>query len=89
LNELAKQVPEGIFLRSMKQQGNTVTLQGVTQSNARVSALMRNIDASPWMERPVLMEIKTGNLDKRRVSEFTMTFVLTRVATTDATGGKK
>ncbi|TXG87403.1 MAG: fimbrial protein [Rhodocyclaceae bacterium] len=89
LNELAKQVPEGIFLRSMKQQGNAVTLQGVTQSNARVSALMRNIDASPWMERPVLVEIKTANLDKRRVSEFTMTFVLTRAAATDAKGGKK
>jgi type IV pilus assembly protein PilN len=78
LNEMAKLVPEGVYLKSLKQEGRNVTVSGYTQSNARVSTLMRNLDASPWLERPVLGEIKAATTDKRRVSEFTLTVSLTR-----------
>ncbi|MCP5268025.1 MAG: PilN domain-containing protein [Zoogloeaceae bacterium] len=73
LNEMVKQVPEGVYLKSIKQNGRTITLNGYTQSNARVSALMRNLEASQWIEAPKLIEIKAVTVDKRRVSEFSMT----------------
>lgn len=81
LNELVKQTPEGVYLKSMKQEGRRITLSGYTQSNARVSTLMRNLEASPWLERPVLVEIKAVTLDKRRASEFSMTVTLVRAPT--------
>jgi type IV pilus assembly protein PilN len=61
LNEMVKQVPEGVYLKSLKQDGRKVSLNGYTQSNARV-----------------LVEIKTATVDKRRVSEFSMTVMLSR-----------
>lgn len=78
LNEMVKQTPEGIYLKSMKQEGRRITLSGYTQSNARVSTLMRNLEASPWLEKPILAEIKAVTLDKRRASEFSMTVTLVR-----------
>lgn len=84
LNEMVKQVPEGVYLRSLKQDGRKVSLSGYTQSNARVSTLMRNLEASPWLESPVLVEIKTATVDKRRVSEFSMTVMLSRAAAPSA-----
>jgi len=84
LNEIAKQVPEGIYLKSLKQEGRKVSLTGYTQSNARVSTLMRNLESSPWLESPVLVEIKAVTVEKRRVSEFSMSVVLTRIPVGDA-----
>jgi len=82
--ELARQVPEGIFLKSVKQTGRKVALNGYAQANARVSELMQKIDASPLFERPVLIEIKSATLDRRRLSEFQMTADITQqTATTD------
>ena len=78
LNEIVKQTPEGVYLKSLKQDGRRITLSGYTQSNARVSTLMRNLEASPWLEKPVLAEIKAVTLDKRRASEFSMTVTLVR-----------
>jgi type IV pilus assembly protein PilN len=78
MNEMVKQVPEGIYLKSLKQDGRKVRLEGYTQSNARVSTLMRNLEASPWLEKPQLIEIKAATLDKRRISEFSLTVILTR-----------
>jgi type IV pilus assembly protein PilN len=78
LNEMVKQLPEGVYLKSLKQDGRTVTLSGYTQSNARVSTLMRNLEASPWLEKPQLVEIKAATVDKRRVGEFSLTVMLTR-----------
>ena len=72
LNELAKQTPEGIYLRSVKQDGQKIDLGGYAQSNTRVSALMRNIEASPWLEKPQLIEIKSASLANRRVYEFSL-----------------
>jgi len=77
-NELARLVPAGIYLKSIKQTGNKVKLIGLTQSNARVSALMYNLDQSPLLERPQLIEIKAVNVDKRRMGEFNLDVFITR-----------
>lgn len=87
LGEMVKQMPEGVYLKSLKQDGVTISLAGYAQSNARVSALMRNIEASPWLEKPQLIEIKAVMLDKRRLNEFSMTAKLKRDAGSD--GGIK
>jgi type IV pilus assembly protein PilN len=71
-NELASGMPDGVYLKSLRQAGQRVTLVGYAQSNARVSHLMRNLDASPFLERPVLVEAKAATVDSRRVSEFTL-----------------
>ncbi len=57
-DEIAKIMPEGTYLISLKQQGKNLILEGRAQSNARVSALMRNIEASPWLANPQLQIIK-------------------------------
>jgi type IV pilus assembly protein PilN len=80
LDELVKQMPEGVFLKSVKQAGNRVQLVGYSQSNARVSTLMRNIESSKWLASPELIEVRSAPLDKRKVSEFTMFLSLKREA---------
>lgn len=77
-NELAKQVPAGIYLRSVKQTGGNVALAGYSQSSARVSTLMRNLDESPLLEAPRLIEVKAATVGKRRLSEFTLNISITR-----------
>jgi type IV pilus assembly protein PilN len=80
LDELVKQTPEGVFLKSVKQSGTRVQILGYAQSNARVSTLMRNIESSKWLASPELIEVKAAPLDKRKVSEFTMFLSLKREA---------
>lgn len=80
LSELVHQVPEGVYLKSLKQEGVNVNVTGYAQSNARVSALMRNIEGSSWMENPRLIETKAVVLNGRRVNEFGMDFTLSRAA---------
>jgi len=80
LSELVRQVPEGVYLKSLKQDGLNINITGYAQSNARVSALMRNIDGSPWMENPRLIETKAVVLNGRRVNEFGMDFTLSRAS---------
>lgn len=77
-NELARQVPAGVYLRSVKQSGLVVTLNGFAQSSARVSTLMRNLDESPLLEKPDLVEIKAATVDRRRLNEFTLRVSFTR-----------
>jgi len=72
LDELVRQMPEGVYLSKLVQRGSRVDVAGYAQSNARVSTLMRNIDSSQWLEKPVLIEVKAANVDKKRVSEFSM-----------------
>jgi type IV pilus assembly protein PilN len=72
LDQLVRQLPDGLYLRSVKQAGPKVTLVGYAQSNARVSTLMRNIENSPWLTAPELVEIKSVPLDKQKVNEFTL-----------------
>ena len=78
LDELVKQMPEGVYLKSVSQKGMRVNLTGYAQSNARVSSLMRNIEASPWLTAPELIEVRSAVVDKRRISEFNMFVSLKR-----------
>ena len=85
LDQLVRQLPEGIYLRSVKQADKKVTIVGYAQSNARVSTLMRNIEGSPWLERPELVEIKLVSLpgqraETQRINEFTLNFLIRRAA---------
>ena len=84
LSELARQMPEGVYLRSLKQEGQRINLTGYAQSNARVSTLMRNIEASPWLEKPELLEITAVTVDKRRLNEFNMNASIKRAAVDQA-----
>lgn len=79
-NELAKNVPEGIYIKKVSQQANKINLVGYAQSNARVSSLMRNLESSPLLERPTLIEIKGATVDKRRMNEFSLDLFITRAA---------
>ena len=72
LDELVRQMPEGVFLKSMRQRGAGISLLGYAQSNARVSTLMRNIESSPWLANPKLIEIRATTLGKMRISEFSL-----------------
>jgi len=77
MDELVKQVPEGIYLRSLKQDSQRVVISGYAQSNERVSELLRNLgNNSQWLERPDLIEIRSTNLgqgrDAKRVFDFTV-----------------
>jgi len=87
LTEMTRQMPEGVYIRSLKQDGVKISLSGYAQSNARVSTLMRNIEASPWLEKPQLVEVKAVIVDKRRLNEFNMNAALKREPIQD--GGKK
>jgi type IV pilus assembly protein PilN len=78
LDELVRQMPEGVYLKQLVQRGLRVDITGYAQSNARVSTLMRNIDSSPWLEKPVLVEVKASTVDKKRVSDFNMFLFLKR-----------
>jgi type IV pilus assembly protein PilN len=78
LDQLVRQLPDGLYLKSVKQTGGKVTLVGYAQSNARVSTLMRNIESSPWLTAPELVEIKSVPLDKQKVNEFTLNLQLKR-----------
>ena len=92
LDQLVRQLPDGVYLRSIKQTGPKVTLVGYAQSNARVSTLMRNIEASPWVEKPELVEIRLVAAPNARdaaapkVSEFTLNLQVKRAAPGTDTG---
>ena len=73
LDELARQLPEGVFLKSIKQTATEITLEGVTDTNARVATLVRNLGNSAYLESPVLIEIKAVSSSKNvRQSAFTV-----------------
>jgi type IV pilus assembly protein PilN len=72
LQELVQQVPDGVYLKAIRQTGLVVNMTGYSQSNARVSTLMRNFLGSPYLEKPDLVEIKAVTLNNKRVSEFNM-----------------
>jgi type IV pilus assembly protein PilN len=86
LSELVKQLPDGIYLTTMRQTGDTVTLTGVAQSQERVSELLRNLSGgSAWLARPELVEIVASSItlgarDTRRVANFVMRVKLLRAA---------
>ncbi len=71
-DELVKAVPEGVYITSVKQNGASIIVEGVAQSNARVSAFMRNIDESPWLASPKLNVIEAMGKDGQRASKFVL-----------------
>jgi len=77
-NELARNMPSGLYLQSLKQEGQKITLSGYAQSSARVSSLMHNLDQSPLLDRPLLIEIKAVQLGKRRMNEFSLSVHFSR-----------
>jgi type IV pilus assembly protein PilN len=88
LDQLVRQLPDGVYLRTVRQNGARVTLVGYAQSNARVSTLMRNIESSPWLAAPELIEIRSAALDKQKVNEFTLAMQVKRAASAgDAKAG--
>ena len=86
VNELVKQLPDGVYVTSLKQENQVVTITGVAQSNERVSELLRNLGTnSPWLTKPELVEITAAMVtlsprDNRRVSNFTMRVRLLRAS---------
>lgn len=90
LDELSKQAPEGVYLTTIKQNGNVVTVGGVAQTNERVSEFLRNtLYNSPWLEKPELVEIKAASVqgrdkdraassDSRRLFDFTLRLSIKR-----------
>jgi len=68
--EIADTLPDGVFLTALEQKGDKLTIEGRAESNARVSAYMRNLDASPWLKDPRLEVIETDKTD--RVNAFTL-----------------
>jgi type IV pilus assembly protein PilN len=79
LQELVQQVPDVVYLSAIRQTALKVNLLGYSQSNARVSTLMRNFAASPYLEDPELVEIKAATVSNKRVSEFNMNVSLKRL----------
>ena len=84
LDQLVRQLPDGIYLKGIKQIGNKVTINGYTQSQARVSTLMRNLESSPYLESPSLIEIRAVQQGPIRTNEFTLNANITRVASAPA-----
>jgi len=72
MDQLVYTLPEGVYLNKITQQDQALTLSGVAQSNARVSAYMRNIDSSQWMAKPKLDVIETKDTERRRSAEFVL-----------------
>lgn len=86
LNELVRVLPDGVYITTMKQNNDTVTVSGIAQSNERVSELLRNLaGGSPWITKPELIEIVASNVtlankDQRRVASYRLTMKLVRAA---------
>ena len=93
LNELVRQIPEGAYISSIRQSGQTIAMQGFAQSNERVSEMLRNLtDNTPWLSKPELVEIVARNInlsqkEQRRVSAFNLRFRLMR--TSEVKGGNE
>lgn len=90
-DQIVATLPEGVYLTSLKQKGNTTTVEGVAQSNGRVSAYMVNLDQSPLFADPRLGVIKSANEGARRLAQFSLTFQTAAGAETiaaDTTAGE-
>ena len=83
LDELVRQLPDGVYLKAVKQVGLRVAINGYAQSNARVSTLMRNLESSPWLELATLVEIRTAVQNEQRLSEFKLNVNIARAKSDD------
>lgn len=73
-DEVVNTLPDGVYIKSLKQSGTAVTVDGVAESNGRVSAYMKNIESSRWFTEPRLIVINTKDVAKRRQAEFQLQF---------------
>lgn len=80
MDQMLRILPDGVYLKSLKQADRKISLIGYAQSNARVSTLMRAIDSSPWLESSALVEIHATTANGTRMSEFTLNFSLKKQA---------
>jgi type IV pilus assembly protein PilN len=93
LNELVRQLPDGVYITSVKQDNQTVNVLGVAQSNERVSELLRNLgNNSPWLTKPELVEIVSGTVnlgprEQRKVANFNMRVRLLRASEVNKPAG--
>jgi len=80
LDQMVRQLPDGVHLKAVKQTGQKVNVVGYATSNARVSTLMRNLEASPWLEAPSLVEVKATRLGKDSIilNEFILNVTISR-----------
>lgn len=76
LDQIARRLPEGVHLRSVKQADKTLSLQGYAQSSALVSAYMRNLEESEWFENAVLIEVKAATVNNLRSNDFSLTLTV-------------
>ncbi|MEO6022762.1 MAG: PilN domain-containing protein [Burkholderiales bacterium] len=90
IDQLVRQLPEGLWIKSVKQTGQIVNIVGLAQTNGRISTLMRNFDGSQWLEKPELVEIKAVAANNTQVSEFSLNVRVKRAAAQndDTAGGK-
>jgi type IV pilus assembly protein PilN len=86
LDQLVRLLPDGVYLRSIKQTNQTISLTGYAQSNARVSTLMRKLEASPWLGLPSLVEIKASSVNNARLNAFSLNVTLVRTPQNAADG---
>jgi type IV pilus assembly protein PilN len=80
MDQMLRILPDGVYLKSLKQTGYKISVVGFAQSSARVSTLMRSIEDSPWLDTPMLVEVHTTTLGNTRLSEFSLYFNLTKIA---------
>ncbi len=86
LDQLVRLLPDGVYLRSIKQTNQTINLTGYAQSNARVSTLMRKLESSPWLGLPSLVEIKASKVNNARLNAFSLNVTLVRSPQSTADG---
>lgn len=95
LNELVAQLPDGVYITNLKQVDQIVTMQGMAQSNERVSEMLRNLtNNTPWFSKPELVEIVAGNVtltarEQRRVAAFNLRFRLVRSSEVQSAAASK
>lgn len=84
-DELARRVPEGLYIKSLKQAGDKFTIVGYAQSSARVSTFMRALESASLFLEPSLVEVKAAQVGNQRMNEFTLSVQIERVSKPDAT----
>ena len=89
IDQLVRQLPEGVWIKTVKQTGQVVNIVGYAQTNGRISTLMRNLDSSEWLEKPELVEIKAVALNNNPISEFGMNVRVKRAHVENPEAGQK
>ncbi len=91
MDQMLRILPDGVYLKTLKQTGYKISIDGYAQSSARVSTLMRSIQDSPWLDTPTLIEVHATSVGSTRLSEFALNFNLTKQTASSAPakpGGK-